>query len=69
MKRTVLLFASIAALGACNDGDDKLKIVDDEERRAHDPEGRRIVCSGSDVTVISNGPDKKEGTSDDIRSK
>jgi hypothetical protein len=29
----------------------------------------RVVCEGSSVSVVSAGPDKKEGTEDDIRSK
>lgn len=37
----------------------------------HDPWGKdyEVVCNGSDIKVLSYGPDKKKGTADDIASK
>ena len=54
----------------CPTMDDLLKdgILDEDSARK-DPWGTswRIECSGLSVTVSSDGPDRKQGTPDDIR--
>jgi len=45
------------------------EVLDKDDNAGNDPWGKpwRIECSGNDVTIYSDGRDRKPDTSDDIR--
>ena len=71
IRSAVVMYLSENPGGGCPTIDDLIEgdYLDDSKRSADAWEQPfEIECEGTDVTVISNGPDKNPGTDDDIIS-